>query len=125
MTSGQRKMTTRPMMKKEEIYNLKFYSYSYILMYLAIKYRGESNVFYADRFQEIYSHSGISLYKYARILEDKGYVRIEGNPLAKHWSLFALKDESALETLDNSKNIEHPSWENVDRDGAIHGAENN
>ena len=120
-----RQMTTKPMLTKSERDELKYYNFTYLLMYFALKYRSESNIFYADRFQEIFPKTHVVISRYAIRLADMGYIEIVGSLRSREWFIKTLKSEECLESLDLSVNIDHPSWDDFDNRGAYIGKENN
>lgn len=120
-----RQMTTKPMLTKSERDELKYYNFTYLLMYFALKYRSESNNFYADRFQEIFPKTHVVMSKYAIRLEEMGYIEIIGSLRSREWFIRALKTEDCLTSLDLSVNIDHPSWDDFDNRGAYIDKENN
>lgn len=120
-----RQMTTKPMLTKSERDELKYYNFTYLLMYFALKYRSESNNFYADRFQEIFPKTHVVMSRYATRLEEMGYIEIVGSLRSREWYIRALKTEDCLTSLDLSVNIDHPSWDDFDNRGAYIDTENN
>lgn len=120
-----RQMTSKPMLTKSERDELKYYNFTYLLMYFALKYRSESNNFYADRFQEIFPKTHVVMSKYAIRLEEMGYIEIIGSLRSREWFIKALKTEDCLTSLDLSVNIDHPSWDDFDNRGAYIDKENN
>lgn len=120
-----RQMTSKPMLTKSERDELKYYNFTYLLMYFALKYRSESNNFYADRFQEIFPKTHVVMSKYATRLEEMGYIEIVGSLRSREWFIKTLKTEDCLTSLDLSVNIDHPSWDDFDNRGAYIDKENN